>query len=282
MGELLQRTHDTAGAIRSFERAVELEPSNVEAVEALVGAYAEAGRVADARRLTAARLQNAPNDSRTLTLAAQLAYRTGDKAGAERYFKQALEADASNVVPYVALGELFVSQNKLDEARAEWEKVLARRPRASWARTMIGLILEAQNKPDEAARQYQQALDIDPDAVVAATNLASLYADRGGDLVVAAKLAQRAKNALPASPPVNDTLGWVYCKRDMASQGLPYLEAAVAGDASQATYHYHLGMAYAAIKEPAKAQVSLERALRLSPSFPGADAARQKLASLRK
>jgi tetratricopeptide (TPR) repeat protein len=282
MGELLQGTHDAAGAIQSFERALQLEPSNMEAVEGLVGAYVEAGRLPDARRLTDARLQNAPKDSRALTMAGQLAYRTGDTDGAERYFKLAMEADASNVVPYVALAELFVSRNKLDEARTEWERVLERQPKASWAHTMIGLILEAQNKPDDALRHYQKALDIDPTAAVAETNLASIYADRGENLYVALQLALRAKATLPAAPPVNDTVGWVYYKRNQPLLAIPYLEAAVAGDASQAKHHYHLGMAYAAAKDVTKAQASLEQALRLSPSFPEAGLARQTLASLQK
>jgi tetratricopeptide (TPR) repeat protein len=282
MGELLLGTHDTAGAIRSFERALQLESSNVEALEGLVGAYVEAGRLADARRLTDARLQNAPKDSRALTMAAQLAYRTGDVDGAERYFKLAMEADASNVVPYVALAELFVSRNKLDEARTEWERVLERQPKASWAHTMIGMILEAQNKPDEALRHYQKALDTDPTAPVAQTNLASIYADRGENLYVALQLALRAKATLPAAPPVNDTVGWVYYKRNQASMALPYLEAAVAGDASQAKHHYHLGMAYAAVKDMTRAQASLEQALRLSPNFPESGVAKQMLASLPK
>jgi tetratricopeptide (TPR) repeat protein len=121
-------------------------------------------------------------------------------------------------------------------------------------------------------------LDIDPDATVAATNLAAICADRGVHLDAALALVQRASATLPSAPQVKDTLGWVYDKKGLVTLAIPFLEEAVAGDPSKAVSHYHLGMAYQIGGQSAKAKLSFERALKLSPNL---DEARTALSSLR-
>src|SRR5262249_23040552 len=144
----------------------------------------------------------------------------------------------------------------------------------------IGVILEVQHKPDEAKARYRQALTIDPDATVAANNLAWLYMDREDDLDQALTLAKRVQQRLKDDPKVNDTLGWVYYKKHMVYQAIPYLQQGVAGDQNNAAHHFHLGMAHLAGGDRASARQSLERALKLDPAFPGADQALSALAAM--
>ena len=73
---------------------------------------------------------------------------------------------------------------------------------------MIGVILEVQNKKDEAIKRYERALAIDPQAPVAANNLAWEYAERGGNLDVALRLAQVAVSKGPKQP---DRNSWPEC-----------------------------------------------------------------------
>jgi cellulose synthase operon protein C len=51
---------------------------------------------------------------------------------------------------------------------------------------------------------------------VVANQLAYIYLEHGGDVNVALGLAQQAKQKMPDSPNVADTLGWAYYK-----SGLP-------------------------------------------------------------
>ena len=118
-------------------------------------------------------------------------------------------------------------------------------------------------------------------SAVAANNLAWIYAEEGGNLDRALQLAQTAKAALPKSHEVNDTLGWIYVKKGLGSLAVPVLLQSVQAVPGNASYHYHLGMGYVSKGDPVKARASLERALALSPTFDGADAARQALAGLK-
>ena len=113
---------------------------------------------------------------------------------------------------------------------------------------------------DDARRQYERALQIDPDAAVAANNLAYIYAERDENLDVARQLAEVARRKLPTTPEVADTLGWIYVKRNMPSLAIPLLEQAARMKPTSPTVAYHLGMAYARNGDAPKARAALQRA----------------------
>jgi Flp pilus assembly protein TadD len=175
---------------------------------------------------------------------------------------------------------LFASQHRLDEAIARYEEVAKRQPKLVAVPTQIGILLELSNKRPEAAKWYEQALSIDKNAAIAANNLAMIYVDTGGSLDMAGQLAQTAKQQLPNSPEVSDTLGWVYYKKGQATLAVDALRQAVAQQPTNPVYHYHLGLAYAKSGAKVQARNSLEQALKISPTFEGADDARQVLKSL--
>jgi tetratricopeptide (TPR) repeat protein len=130
---------------------------------------------------------------------------------------------------------------------------------------MIGMILQQQGRPDEAKKAYERALSIDRLAPIAANNLAWLHAETGGNLDVALDLAQRAKQAQPASPDVDDTLGWVFYKKKLPAFAIPPLKRAVESNPRNGVYQFHLGLALldAGPENAAAARLALEKALKL-------------------
>jgi Flp pilus assembly protein TadD len=82
---------------------------------------------------------------------------------------------------------------------------------------------------------------------------------------------------MPDSPEVDDTLGWVYYKKDLASMAVGPLEESRQKRPNNASTLYHLGMTYAKLGDKVKARAALESALKVSPTFAGADSARQTL-----
>jgi Flp pilus assembly protein TadD len=98
---------------------------------------------------------------------------------------------------------------------------------------------------------------------------------------MAMQLAQTAKASLPDSPQVDDTLGWVYYRKQLGGLAVGPLKRAAEKAPKNAVYHYHLGMAYAKNDESANAKASLQKALELDPKFDGAADARKTLAGLK-
>jgi Flp pilus assembly protein TadD len=102
----------------------------------------------------------------------------------------------------------------------------------------------------------------------------------GGNLDVALQFAQTAKAELPEQAEVNDTLGWIYVKKGLATLAVPPLLQSVETDPKNASYQYHLGMAYAGAGNVSRAREALQKAVELDPDSPHAAEARQALARL--
>jgi len=94
------------------------------------------------------------------------------------------------------------------------------------------------------------------------------------------QLALSAKREIPGDPGINDTLGWVYAKKNMPGMAIPRFQQAIDTSPKVPLYHYHLGVTYAQAGEDSKARRALERALQLDPRFDGAADARRVLGTL--
>jgi predicted Zn-dependent protease len=220
-----------------------------------------------------------PNSPPLLLLAARTYATKGDNGRAEELLKRAVEIDPSFIQAYGVLGQLYVGQGKLDDARAEFQRLASARPDDVAASTMVGMLLEGQGKNDDAKKVYGTIYDRNPKAAVAANNLAFILAQEGTDLDRALNLAQAAKAQMPDDPTVSDTLGWVYYKKDLASLAIEPLEFSVRKDPSHAAFQYHLGFAYLRKGDKANGTMWLNRALNLDPNSPMAVEARKALAS---
>jgi putative PEP-CTERM system TPR-repeat lipoprotein len=279
-GSIHLQRKEVAAARQSFERALALNPDAVEPLDALVTLDLRAGDIGHARGLIEQRLAKRPKDSALLVLMSRVHTFAREPEKAEGVLRRAIEVDASNRQPYELLGQLYLSQQKLDGALAEFEEITRRDPKSVSSYTMIGMIHQSRRNSADAQKSYQKALDVNPNAVVAANNLAWIYANQGGNLDVALQLAQVAKAQLPDQPDINDTLGWVYLKKDLPQLAIPPFRVSVEKDPKNPTYQYHLGLAYSKSGDDARARVALRTAVALKPDFAGADDARKLLAAM--
>jgi len=280
-GALAVLKKDLASARNYFERALVLDPADLDAISGLVGLDLAAGRTQAARQRAEAALEKAPKQAAALLLTARTYAATGDVPRAEDTLKRTINLDPANTDAYGMLGQLLYQQGRLDDGRREFEKITERQPKNIAALTMVAIITRRQGKPDEAIRRYEEILTIDPDAVLAANNLAYLYAETGRNLDRAVELATMAQKRTPNEAGTADTLGWVYVKKGVPLAGLHFLKIAVDKAPRDPVNRYHLGAAYAALKDSGNAIVQLEEALKLNGVFDGADQARALLKSLK-
>ena len=96
----------------------------------------------------------------------------------------------------------------------------------------------------------------------------------------ALSLATVARDTLGGRPEAEDTFGWVSVQKGLVQQAIAAFERAVAQAPAEATYRYHLGVAYAKAGDAARARAALTKALALKSDFAGAADARAALASL--
>ena len=145
---------------------------------------------------------------------------------------------------------------------------------------LLGVIYDARKQFDLSEKHYREALEINPTFAAAANNLAYILADQDKNLNKALELAQLAKEKLPSSPYVMDTLGWVYYKNDLYDLAIGEFSDALGKLPDNVDIVYHLGMAYYKKGDKERARTELEKALSLNQNFAGADEARKVLAEI--
>jgi tetratricopeptide (TPR) repeat protein len=280
MGILLGRMKKPAEARREFERALELHPDLLDSTAGLVALDLSLRRFDDARTRADALIKDPGAKTEALMLGARTYAALRDFKTSEQLFRRVLTGDPSYLGAYAALAQIYAKQGRLDAALVELDALMQRDPKAVAALTLSGMILAAQGKTDAAQDRFERAMQVDPEAPVAANNLAWIYAANGGNLDVALQLAQTSKRKLTDSPEVNDTLGYIYYKKNLPTLAIPSLRASTEKDPTNAIYHYHLGLAYAKAGESARARQALTQALTLDSDFKGAQDAQSVLQSI--
>ena len=144
----------------------------------------------------------------------------------------------------------------------------------------LGLLMDGTGRRDQAKPIYEQILKIQPDHPIALNNLAFIKAEEGQDLDEALTMAQRARQGMPSSPDVMDTLGWIYLKKNLSDDAIRTFKELLIAAPNSAAYHYHYGMALLQKGDKPSAKKELETAMRFNPSKDDGDKIRQLLAKL--
>ncbi len=241
-----------------------------------------------------------PKDARGLageteSLAAQ--NRLGD---AIKETQAALDRDPQRQDLKLVLAKFYVRAERYDEAIALYQKLLAQDPRSRdllWqlgetqrrkgdvngavetfrrcsqsspsdttCLTQLGLIYEGTGKSAEAKPIWEQILKIQPDHALALNNLAFAKAQEGVDLDQALSMSQKARQQMPNSPAVSDTLGWIYVKKNLSDDALRIFKDLTAQVPDSPTFHYHYGVALLQKGDKPSAKKEFEKALADKPS----------------
>ncbi len=102
----------------------------------------------------------------------------------------------------------------------------------------------------------------------AASNLAWLLSEHGGDRDRALALAQTAREQAPEDPHVSDTLGWILYRRGLHQRALALLKDSAAKLPGHPMIQYHLAMVAAAAGDKEAARQALGIAAAAPPRFP--------------
>lgn len=142
-----------------LERSAQLDSSNVDYVERLSRAYAEAGRFDAAIAACEHLLERRPLDSRAKNnLAWYLARGGGDLKRAEALARQADAADPDNVLVLDTLGYVLIRREAAADAIDVLERAVKRQPDMAIVRYHLGLAYEAAGRRDDASSSFKAAL----------------------------------------------------------------------------------------------------------------------------
>jgi tetratricopeptide (TPR) repeat protein len=176
-------------AIEEYNLALDADPSSSQLNDGLADLYFRTNRFQDAEGTARALLKNSPNDIPAHELLGKI------------YLRQL--SDGSN-----AVSSASPSGNVLDQAIAEFEKIISLQPESVEDRMVLGQLYTVKHEPKKAEEQFKTAESIEPDSEEVVLNLARLYAE-SGDITHAAKVIEDVP-ADDRTPKMEFTLGAAY------------------------------------------------------------------------
>ena len=291
----------TAEAEQAYERALQIDRANLDALGGLLNIYMAQGQFDRAHTRIDEAIAAQSTNAGLHFLKAQIYGRQGGVTAQQRIatqargdaeqarrldeqvrqyiqnteaeLRRALELEPNNPAALTALAALYINSKQPDRAIAEYRNAIARPPDTDDAAafTLIGMVEDGRGNRDAAVSAYKDALTRNPDVfigAIAGNNLAWDYAEYGkGNLDEAIRIAQGVVQKFPDEPGYADTLGWVYYKKGLNGAAVEQLQKAVKQAAARgqdsALYRLHLGHALAAAGRKAEARQQLQQALDL-------------------
>ena len=191
-----------------------------------------------------------------------------DQAAA--WFQLAVRDDPSSAEARYGLGSSYLSQQKTEEARENFES--ATKLHASYPDTLanawnnLGLLATRENRTDEAIRCFKQALLSSPDHLIALNNLGNAYRSQK-NWAEARKTFERALEVRSEDPEANYGLGMVYAQADDAERAFNYLQEALRVRPVYPEALNNLGILYLRTQRRDQAVSSFEECIRVAPAF---------------
>jgi tetratricopeptide (TPR) repeat protein len=282
-GLVLRQQHKNDEAREAFEKASELNPDSLSAVEQLLEMDLAEKRYDAAAQRVEQQAQKHPNTAGAYFLQARVHLASGpqkDFARAEGELQKAIQLNSNFAPAYETLVSLFISENKLPEAVTQLKTEMDKSPKDPRPVLMTALVYE-QMKDYKAARDaYLKVLSLSSSSVLALNNLAYLYGEQFDQLDQAYDLAQKAHNLDLGNGRVADTLGWILYKRGDYPQALKLAQESAAKFADNPVIQFHLGMISYMTGQLDLARSALEKAAHNSAEFPEKAEAQRRLATL--
>ncbi|MFZ1991450.1 MAG: tetratricopeptide repeat protein [Alphaproteobacteria bacterium] len=279
-GRILTAEGKLEDAVNEFTTALASEPGSVGLVADLAFAYMRAGHPDLAETEVRALVAAKPNDADASRLLGKICASVGKPQDAKAAYERSIAIDPTNVQARLDLAQFLESKSDYPSAVAALTEGLKARPNNVDMLRALAIAHDYLNNYDAARSAYEQVLKQRPRDLIAANNLAVLIADGWPKdrqlLDEARRLAEQSRNS--GNPGLLDTLGWVEYRLGNFDDAVALLRRAAAGAPNEAQIHYHLGLAYLASGDRARAKPELTIAATANAPYRGLDQARKLLA----
>ena len=278
LASVLARNGNQGSAIRSLQKALELNSDYFEAQAALISLQLNAGNSAEALRLSRRIQSSAPKSSIGYVLEGD-AFMV-DKAylkAASSYEKAFSLAKSGGIA--IKIHSAYSAAGKRAIADARLQDWLREAPDDIEARYHLGSSAQKNRQFGLAIDQYETILRKHPEDAVVLNDLASAY-DQVKD-PRALPTAELAYKLSPAEAPIGDTLGWMLVEQGSTQRGLQILRDATNKAPELVEIRMHLVQALLKSGDKGKARGELERIVNQRGNFPQKSEAERMLAQLR-
>lgn len=220
-------------------------------------------------------LSHGESSVRTFRLLSSGLVADGQFSDAKPRLERLLEELPDDPDIFTQLALCHLNLGELDEAAERLSRAIALRPGHHEVITQLGVIHLRRRDLSASTSAFREALSLQPTNAAYMNNLAVVLADTPGALDEAKQLAMKASQALPDSPPIQDTLGWILLQQGRTEEALRLLEVAAERLPRDGGTQYHYAVALQKSGKVEEARDQARRALAVSDNFYHAEKARQ-------
>ena len=259
---LIQLGHPTK-AVAPAERAVSIK-ENAQNLTVLAMALDWAGQYDEAIKIALQAVENDPLSAEAHAIAAEIYMDKGNWARALDEIETAIRLSPDNALVQRNLGYVMDNQGRHKEATAAFERAAELAPKLGYIYTTAGNGYLALGDYDNAIAQYEKAVQATPDSPVGYDSLGHASA-LAGDPDRGLSMVKRAIEIDPEYGPAYAHLGRLYYTQLNYESAIEnFLKAFDLGVRNE-EYFYELGLAYAYLEDCANAIKWLEKALEVNP-----------------
>ncbi len=191
-GDRLYESGRLEEAAQEFQRALPLDPNNVNVINSLGVCYAQMGEFENAVAEFARVTELAPNDFMAKYNLGCALVNLGREDEAELAFNQATKLEPNNGALYFQLAKLCRKLNRLEDALDHLRRTVDLKPNWGKAWRLFGECFFEQGNDAEAMNAFKKALKINGEDAAALSGLAIVYGRMEPNLEIALSLARRS------------------------------------------------------------------------------------------
>ncbi|WP_432736826.1 tetratricopeptide repeat protein [Maridesulfovibrio sp. FT414] len=267
----LSRSEDrNAEAEKYYTEVLRIAPDSLVAIQGKVGVMLEQNKFTAAVNFCQKLLKEFPDNARIYELMGRIQAKRDNFTEAEESYAKAISLAPQWMLPYMRVGDLYVSNNRIKDGIAKFTANVKEEPDNPGPLFILGLLYEQKGDFSNARKAYSELLEKWPGFQLAANNLAYLlatkFSDRGDDMKEALKLARVAASS--QSPEALDTLGYVLFLNGEYEQALHVLNSALQVSPEFSAAQYHKALVYFRDDKKMEAKNILNKLLKSKDDFP--------------
>jgi len=240
LSDILARSGDLARAKNEIKQAIEQDPNLLSARVGEVKILAQSGAHEEAKQALGEFERDFGENTAVLNIAGWLAIARGEYAMASEKFAAAAKQNPTTEFTLLWSGALWEKQRH-EEAIEVMNSWLVENPKDVVVQYTLANAYLQQNRTEEAKELYSKVVELQPKHVAALNNLAWLMRD--SDLDQAVSFAEQAYGLEADNSDVLDTLGMLLLKQGEVQRGTRFIRKALSHAPENAAIQYHLGVA---------------------------------------
>ncbi len=225
LGASYAQIDDSVNAYRSYQRAADLQPDNLEVQLAAARFLLNVRQFRDARTRAERAVQIDPRSAAAHMVLGSALAGSKDVNGAITEVQEAIDLAPANTTGYTGMGSLLLTQGRVDEAEKQFEKAVATDPKSANARVALAAYHWSVGSLAKTEQILREAIVIDPDHATANRAMALLFiaTGRAGDAEPFLKNVSR----ILKTPEADFALADYYVRSGRFSEARQVLENAV-------------------------------------------------------